>query len=84
MIEDKIWSDNPEQFIIGADEVGRGSFAGPICASAVRVNYHQMQSFQHVKDSISNLDGSNFFVLLSIALISATIYAFVMVCENRL
>ena len=51
MIEDKIWSDNPDQFIIGADEVGRGSFAGPICASAVRVNYHQMQSFQHVKDS---------------------------------
>ena len=39
MIEDKIWSDNPDQFIIGADEVGRGSFAGPICASAVRVNY---------------------------------------------
>ena len=51
MIEDKIWSNNPEQFIIGADEVGRGSFAGPICASAVRVNYHQMKSFQHVKDS---------------------------------
>ena len=51
MIEDKIWSDNPEQFIIGADEVGRGSFAGPICASAVRVNYHQLQRFQHVKDS---------------------------------
>ena len=51
MIADKIWSNNPEQFIIGADEVGRGSFAGPICASAVRVNYHQMQNFQHVKDS---------------------------------
>ncbi|MAE33248.1 MAG: ribonuclease HII, partial [Actinobacteria bacterium] len=34
MIEDKIWLEDPNKYIIGADEVGRGSFAGPICASA--------------------------------------------------
>ena len=32
MIEDKVWSEDPAKYIIGADEVGRGSFAGPICA----------------------------------------------------
>ena len=73
MIEDKIWSDNPEKFIIGSDEVGRGSFAGPICASAVRVNYHQMQSFRIFAWFFSNnfeqfendsFECSQFFVLL--------------------
>lgn len=51
MIEDRIWKENPEQFVIGADEVGRGSFAGPICATAVRVNFNQMNEFNDVKDS---------------------------------
>ena len=37
MIENKIWLNNPNQHIIGADEVGRGSFAGPIVAAAVKI-----------------------------------------------
>jgi ribonuclease HII len=51
MIEDRIWKENPEQFVIGVDEVGRGCFAGPICATAVRVNFNQMNEFNDVKDS---------------------------------
>ena len=51
MIEDKIWEKNPEKYIIGADEVGRGSFAGPICASAVKINYSQLHLIDGVKDS---------------------------------
>ena len=35
MIEDKIWNLNPNNYIIGSDEVGRGSFAGPIGAASV-------------------------------------------------
>ena len=27
MIEDNIWEKDPEKYIIGSDEVGRGSFA---------------------------------------------------------
>ena len=42
MIEDKIWKSNPDKYIIGSDEVGRGSFAGPIGAASVRVNYHHI------------------------------------------
>ena len=38
MIENKIWLKNKNQFVIGADEVGRGSFAGPIVAAAVKIN----------------------------------------------
>ena len=37
MIENKIWLNNPNQYVIGADEVGRGSFAGPIVAAAVKI-----------------------------------------------
>lgn len=51
MIEDKIWKENPEQFVIGVDEVGRGSFAGPICATAVRINCNQMNELNDVRDS---------------------------------
>ena len=51
MIEDKIWSEDPNKFIIGADEVGRGSFAGPICAAAVRINYSHLEYLSSVKDS---------------------------------
>lgn len=51
MIEDRIWKENPEQFVIGVDEVGRGSFAGPICATAVRINFNLMNEFNDVKDS---------------------------------
>ena len=38
MIEDNIWLNYPAQYVIGADEVGRGSFAGPIVACAVKIN----------------------------------------------
>jgi len=51
MIEDKIWKHNPDKFIIGTDEVGRGSFAGPISAAAVRVNYNHIDLLLNVKDS---------------------------------
>ena len=51
MIEDKIWSKNPNKFIVGADEVGRGSFAGPICAAAVKINYSHLELLINVKDS---------------------------------
>ncbi len=51
MIEDKVWSDDPTKFIIGSDEVGRGSFAGPICAAAVKINYSHLEFLTNVKDS---------------------------------
>ena len=51
MIEDKVWSENPSKYIIGADEVGRGSFAGPICAAAVKINYSHIELLANVKDS---------------------------------
>ena len=51
MIEDKIWNSNPSTYIIGSDEVGRGSFAGPIGAASVRVNYESIDLLMDVKDS---------------------------------
>ena len=51
MIEDKIWNLNPNNYIIGSDEVGRGSFAGPIGAAAVRLNYDHIDLLMDVKDS---------------------------------
>ncbi len=51
MIEDKIWREDPNKYIIGVDEVGRGSFAGPISAAAVRVNYYDLQKINGIKDS---------------------------------
>ena len=51
MIEDKVWFEDPAKYIIGADEVGRGSFAGPICAAAVKINYSHLVLLTNVKDS---------------------------------
>ena len=51
MIEDKVWSEDSAKYIIGADEVGRGSFAGPICAAAVKINYSHLALLTNVKDS---------------------------------
>ncbi len=51
MIEYKIWNENPKQEIIGADEVGRGSFAGPIVGAAVKINIQHKNLLQNVKDS---------------------------------
>ena len=51
MIEHKIWDDNPHQYVIGADEVGRGSIAGPIVAASVRIAYKDKKYLESVKDS---------------------------------
>ena len=51
MIEDKVWLEDTSKFIIGSDEVGRGSFAGPICAAAVKINYSHLEFLINVKDS---------------------------------
>ena len=51
MIEYKIWNENPKQEIIGADEVGRGSFAGPIVGAAVKINLSHKNLLEYVKDS---------------------------------
>lgn len=51
MIEDKIWEANPDQYIIGSDEVGRGCFAGPISATSVKINYSHITLLKEVKDS---------------------------------
>ena len=51
MIEDKVWPEDPAKYIIGSDEVGRGSFAGPICAAAVKINYSHLALLTNVKDS---------------------------------
>ena len=51
MIENKIWNNDPSQYVIGADEVGRGSFAGPIVASAVKIKKSHEYLLGEVKDS---------------------------------
>jgi|TARA_B100001094_G_scaffold103036_1_gene99273 ribonuclease HII len=51
MIEDKIWEVDPNQNIIGSDEVGRGCFAGPISAASVKINYSHINLLNDVKDS---------------------------------
>ena len=51
MIEDNIWLNYPAQYVIGADEVGRGSFAGPIVACAVKINSYDKEHLVDVKDS---------------------------------
>ena len=51
MIENKIWNNDPSQNVIGADEVGRGSFAGPIVACAVKINKSHDYLLGEVKDS---------------------------------
>ena len=51
MIENKVWSNNPNLFVIGADEVGRGSFAGPIVGAAVKINKSHEDLLVEVKDS---------------------------------
>ena len=51
MIENKVWSNNQNQYVIGADEVGRGSFAGPIVAAAVKIKKSHEYLLTEVKDS---------------------------------
>ena len=51
MIENEIWNIDPNQFVIGADEVGRGSIAGPIVAASVRLSFKDNMHLGSVKDS---------------------------------
>src|SRR6056300_658014 len=51
MIENTIWEQNPNQYVIGADEVGRGCFAGPIVGCAVKINQKDSKHLSEVKDS---------------------------------
>ena len=51
MIENEIWKNNPNQYVIGADEVGRGCFAGPIVGCAVKINSFDSKHLTDVKDS---------------------------------
>ena len=67
MIENKIWLNNPNQHIIGADEVGRGSFAGPIVAAAVKIKKSHKNLLTEVKDSkkLSEKKRNEIFTLIS-------------------
>ena len=67
MIENKIWLNNPNQYIIGADEVGRGSFAGPIVAAAVKIKKSHENLLTEVKDSkkLSEKKRNEIFTLIS-------------------
>jgi len=51
MIEHEIWEHNPNQYVIGADEVGRGSIAGPIVAASVCISRKDNRYLESVKDS---------------------------------
>ena len=51
MIEDQNWAKNKNQRIIGADEVGRGSLAGPIVGAAVKLEFQHFDLLSDVKDS---------------------------------
>ena len=51
MIEDQNWAKNKNQRIIGADEVGRGSLAGPIVWAAVKLEFQHLDLLSDVKDS---------------------------------
>ena len=51
MIEDQNWAKNKNQRIIGADEVGRGSLAGPIVGAAVKLDFQHLDLVSDVKDS---------------------------------
>ena len=51
MIEYDIWEEDPIQHVVGADEVGRGSIAGPIVAASVSINFEHLEHLQNVKDS---------------------------------
>lgn len=75
MIENKIWLKNKNQFVIGADEVGRGSFAGPIVAAAVKINKSHEYLLTEVKDSkkLSEKKRKEIFDLISINKITYSI-----------
>jgi len=51
MIEYDIWEEDPFRHVVGADEVGRGSIAGPIVAASASINFEHLEHLQNVKDS---------------------------------
>ena len=51
MIEYDIWAESPSQYVVGADEVGRGSIAGPIVGASARLSYENLKHLEDVKDS---------------------------------
>ena len=75
MIENKVWSIDPNQYVIGADEVGRGSFAGPIVAAAVKIKKSHEYLLKDVKDSkkLSEKKRNEIFKLISSKNISYSI-----------
>jgi len=82
MIENKIWNNDPSQYVIGADEVGRGSFAGPIVASAVKINKSHEYLLGEVKDSkkLSEKKRNKIFEQISKSNISYSISE----CSNKI
>jgi len=82
MIENKIWNNDPSQYVIGADEVGRGSFAGPIVASAVKINKTHEYLLGEVKDSkkLSEKKRNKIFEQISKSNISYSISE----CSNKI
>jgi len=82
MIENKIWINDPSQYVIGADEVGRGSFAGPIVASAVKINKTHEYLLGEVKDSkkLSEKKRNKIFEQISKSNISYSISE----CSNKI
>ena len=81
MIEDNIWINYPAQYVIGADEVGRGSFAGPIVACAVKINSYDKEHLIDVKDSkkLTEKKRNSIFEIINNTEISYSIS----VCDNK-
>ena len=82
MIENTIWNNDPGQYVVGADEVGRGSFAGPIVASAVKINKSHEYLLGEVKDSkkLSEKKRNKIFEQISKSNISYSISE----CSNKI
>lgn len=51
MIEKEMWEKHPKKVIVGADEVGRGSIAGPIVAASVKLCNNDIKHLTNIKDS---------------------------------
>lgn len=58
-----------ERLVVGADEVGRGSWAGPLVAAAVMITDRKRFPFDHVKDSkrLTDAKRRRLFSLISVS-----------------
>tara|TARA_B100000902_G_C27295117_1_gene909435 strand:+ start:964 stop:1551 length:588 start_codon:yes stop_codon:yes gene_type:complete len=81
MIENNIWAGNPNQYVIGADEVGRGCFAGPIVGCAVKINYKDNEHLSDVKDSkkLTAKKRENIFNIIE----NTDIEYVISICDNK-